>query len=169
MSTLELTPEQRVDLKHLYLTTSSSLDKDIQAVCDAYAQMIRDSRTHRIVEPPKGYRFSLTANPVIMSISTSPYGDLVTQWLSSLEPLPAPCPPPRLDPVTVTAESVYGELLEAAKRLCEGHESEFGRVADLCAKGFTDGITARSPYAEIWKIDVLDQDSCRICIKTWPA
>jgi hypothetical protein len=161
MSTLKLTDEQASHLYDIYNKAKGGVMESLREAFEAYTQMIQESKTHWIVEAPKGHQFAPDQLPHIDQCDDR-FPFVTFQFRT--KPIPAPCPPPKLDPVTV--EQVYGDHLQEALRLCAGKEAVFGQVGKLRQEGFTDVITAN---AEVWPACDYNSDIARICLRKWPA
>jgi len=98
---MELTDEQRRELGQVWLRSPRDATQDF---CDAYHAILQTSKTYRIVEAPEGFEFGYSSTPRMNS------DNRYATFGFNVMPIPKPCPPPKLDPVTVTAESVYGKL-----------------------------------------------------------
>ena len=155
---MKLTQEQKRDLCNVYRSTVDAF-QSIAAVCDAYLAMIAASDTHRIVKAPEGYSFGNIAPPIRTRNERDGYCH--EKYTFQIRPIPAPCPPPKLDPVTVTVEDVYSFTPEAPAEF----EAVFGQVKPLVAKGFTHYIGNRG--GRVSPIAGLDDSVHRICLRKW--
>ena len=129
---LKLTDEQYREL-HSYWMTNPGLYAGIDALVDAYHAMLNASQTHRVVEAPEGYCFDESCGTL-----TARYGFREPYIQLAMKPIPKPCPPPKLEPVTVTVtpKQVYGTI----PHYPAGYEVEFGNVDKLADEGFTEAI-----------------------------
>jgi hypothetical protein len=156
---MKLTDQQKADLCIVYRDGSISAFNSIEAVCDAYLAMLQASKTHRVVEAPEGFEINTVqywnAGPTFQASFQ------VSDCRVSFKPIPKPCPPPRLDPVTVTVEDIYG----AKPKILEGHEAKFGKVCQLQKQGFSHFISV-DPGNPVTLIQS-NNASTRICLRKW--
>jgi len=160
MSTLKLTDEQ-INILLQGCDFDTAPERSIASACDAYAEMIQESKTHRIVEAPEGQHFE-PGTPSVLGRYFKGGGSV--EYCFATTPIPAPCPPPKLDPLTV--EQVYGDHLQEALRLCAGKEAVFGQVSKLQKEGFTEAINSNGELSPIFG---MLSDIYRICLRKWPA
>jgi hypothetical protein len=156
---MKLTDEQLETLRLAYMNNTTADYSDVKAYAAAYHSMIQASKTHRVVEAPEGFQFHNNSNPnvVICDYINDIKNVRFNFWA---KPTPKPCPPPQLDPVTVTVESVYGDTLPKALELAKGKVALFGKASELRQQGFTHGITFQIPRV----IDIGDFTSYAYCI-----
>ncbi len=127
---MKLTDEQKSQMHAAYFRFPGDNKESMQGVADAYLAMLQASKTHRVVEAPEGYEFD---GPAI-TIATAFFA--VERIAVNVKPIPKPCPPPVLDPVTVTVEECYGVM----PTIPDGYEAKFGRVDVLAPQGFGAAI-----------------------------
>jgi hypothetical protein len=159
MSTLILTDEQ-INTLLQGCDFDTAPERSIASVCDAYAQMIQESKTHWIVEAPKGHQFAPDQLPHIDQCDDR-FPFVTFQFRT--KPIPAPCPPPKLDPVTVTVEDVYGQSPNVGPEW----QQVFGIPRDLKIQGFTHAITPNE--LDVNPIETFGSMNPRICLRKWPA
>jgi hypothetical protein len=152
---MKLTPKQVTDLHRAYCERAG-VSGGLQAVCDAHLAMIAASPTHRVVEAPYGYEWDRSIGTLTET------GDIPRpQMTLPLRRTPKPCPPPVLEPVTVTVESVY----ECKPEVPEGFRAVFGLASQLRDQGFTHYIGNLG--GRVADIEGLDEYAYRICLRKW--
>ena len=150
--------EQIETLQSIYGKHANSW-KGIQYICDELINMLSTSPTHRVVEAPEGYEFGLQRQVDWVR----PSGAEEPQRIEiALKPIPKPCPPPVLEPVTVTVESVYGVV----PTIPEGYEAKFGRVDVLGTAGY--GAAIKFDFqSTIADINLFPRDQYAIGLRKW--
>ena len=152
---MKLTNEQIAELQNAFLLAMFP-STGVERLIAVYHEMIAASDTHRIVEAPEGFEFD---GPQYESLHV-PKHDMYMGYFHT-RPIPAPCPPPKLEPVTVTLEDIYSFTPEAPAEF----EAVFGQVKPLVAKGFTHYIGNRG--GRVSPIAGLDDSVHRICLRKW--
>ena len=157
---LTLTDEQIEELRNIWHAQndkSTGYRLEFEAVLNAYHAMLNASPTHRVVEAPEGYEFHGESHPRF-----DPLGDRSPYFTLLLRPIPKPCPPPVLEPVTVTVESVYGVV----PTIPEGYEAKFGRVDVLGTAGY--GAAIKFDFqSTIADINLFPRDQYAIGLRKW--
>ena len=157
---LKLTDEQLNQLVAAYMRAEIKCGHrpEVEALLTAYHAMLAASPTHRVVEAPEGYEIS--------GVEGNPCHTTTPHFFVYLKPIPKPCPPPVLEPVTFTPESSYGEWLQTAIIASRGWEAVFGKVEYLKLSGFTHYIPKNyQPEATLISPDV--SEYYRICLRKW--
>ena len=156
---MKLTDEQREMLVDLYTDYDGDIKASICAVFDKGLEMIAASDTHRIVEAPEGFKFD---GPQYESLHV-PKHDIYMGYFHT-RPIPTPCPPPKLEPATVTVESVYGET-PLIPDGCKEQQAVFGQVGQLRDQGFSQLLGVEGT---VLRSGTFNPELYRICLRPWP-
>jgi hypothetical protein len=162
---IKLTDEQREELANIVCRYAGVNYSQVQIAANRLIEMINTSSTHRVVEVRESYQF--VDGP---SESEAISGNGKSWWMNYafvVRPIPKPCPPPQLDPVTVTVESVYAKGF----KIPEGYEAKFGVVLDLQREGYTHYVLTCA-WGEATMFEPLVEKFCkeydyRICLRKW--
>ena len=165
---MKLTDEQITELRFAYeramcISRESGYRREFEAVLAVYEEMIAASDTHRIVEVRDGFHF-LQGSQGSGSISDNANG----WWMNyafAIRPIPAPCPPPKLDPVPINVESVYGKIPEIPEAY-KDWQVEFGEACKLLDQGFTHCLYLGVPDS-VGALDRVGSGIYRICFRKW--
>lgn len=158
---MKLTEEQIQELRDLWSRAPYYHGADVQAVIDTYHVMLAASKTHRFVEAPEGYEFE---GDLICKYEEVHGKGSITRLGFNVRRTPKPCPPPVLEPVTVTWDRVYKAQLP---KIPTGWEACLGYPEELSKQGFTHGFALDATQFDAKPIDHLSQSEPRICLRKW--
>ena len=152
---MKLNTEQATQLRGIYNSHGAGNDADFQAVGDAYLRMLTESRAYAVIKAPEGMR-------VFRVDFERPSVRIVHR-----EPIPKPCPAPKLDAVSVTVKSVYP--FSPPQAIPEGYMAEFGEVSLMLSKGFTHYISPITLLIVEIHAAAGHNGNMRICLKKWES
>ena len=157
---MKLNPSQIGKIAEVVAEMGPSTYNRIVAICSEYAAMIAASDTHQIVEAPEGYKFT-GKQDFIHDIRYDSHRRLALY----LRPIPAPCPPPKLEPVPINVESVYGKMPEIPEAY-KDWQVEFGEARKLLDQGFTHCLYLGFSDS-VGALNQAGSGIYRICLRKW--